>query len=487
MTATVYYFLYKDFITNLDTTKLNSINNFVDALVNIYQKNNGWHLFINNPQQWVDFIVSNLEKDQGGPHVNNMMNSNPTMIENGRDDNKNNDEKHNENLIRLFGFNNNNNNNNNNKIKILPADPMQLGLRLFLLDQKKIHIAGRKANSNKNPLRTVFYDNKIIGYIGLTRPIQKIHHPLDIEFILSQMQAIYVFGLGVLIISIFLSYYFSRKILEPIDKLITGTDAVKSFQFDIKINVQSGDELGHLAKNFNNMIETLNHYEKMRKQWMTDISHELRTPLTIIRGTIESIIIGIYDYNEQQLLSIKKEVIILNKLVEDIHMLSLADSNNLLVNKESLKPIDLLIETLELFQNELDSHPLTIQLDLTAMESVVMSADKHYLVCLFSNLLSNTLKYTDSGGILRIETSSKNKRLYIYIDDSKPGVPDEALNRLFDRLYRVEKSRSRDLGSSGLGLSICKEIVEIHEGTIRSNHSSLGGLQIVIEFPIKGV
>jgi len=120
------------------------------------------------------------------------------------------------------------------------------------------------------------------------------------------------------------------------------------------------------------------------------------------------------------------------------------------------------------------------------MEYVLMHGDTSYLVRLFSNLVSNTLKYTDSGGLLKIKSSIHNNRLIICFDDSKPGVPDSALNRLFDRLFRVDKSRSHDLGSSGLGLSICKEIVEIHEGSIQANHSKSGGLQIVLDFPIKG-
>jgi len=479
MVVALYFIHYKDHLENIDKMELDSLSYFVDALEDTYKNNNGWKKLKDNPQQWVEIVVTNLEKDRRARHNNNPPNQ--TKDEKWIDDQRLYEQKFNESVMQILGYASE----SPCKIKVLPIDPMQLGLRLFLIDHNKKNVAGNKDTHTKY-LRKLILENKIIGYIGLAHPMRNIHHPLAIKYMETKIQLIYVIGCGILIISVILSYYISRKILKPIDKLIKGTENVKSLKFDVQIDVESRDELGTLAENFNHMIETLGRYEKMRKQLMTDISHELKTPLTNIRCTIEAIIDGIYNTNKTTMSSINSELVLLGKLIDDIHMLALADSNHLPVKKEWIYPIDAFVETLDLFQREIENHQLTIESNLDAMESVSIHGDELYFVRLFSNLISNTLKYTDSGGLLKIKTSCQNNKLVICLDDSKPGVPDAALNRIFDRLFRVDKSRSRNLASSGLGLSICKEIVKIHNGTIEAKHSQLGGLQIVITFPIQG-
>jgi len=480
MAVVVYIFHYKDFMKNIDKLELNSLNHFAQALIETYQKNNGWDVLKKDHQKWTELVVTYLDKDRIARHGDNK--NNFTMNKTELNDRELSQIQQKKTLKQFIVINDP----KKPQVKMLPMDPMQLGLRLFLVDNHKNYVAGNKVKNDLNYLRTLMIENNIIGYIGLSNPIGKIQHPLNTIYLQTQLKIIYAIGCGVLIISVILSYLISRRILKPIDELVKGTDAVKSLEFDITINVRSNDELGYLSKNFNHMIETLNHYERIRKQLMTDISHEIRTPLTVIRCTIEAMIDGIIHSDEKNLFSVKSELILLGKLVDDIHMLSLADAKSLPIKKEFIHPIDALIKVLDLFQSELERNQMTVQTNLDVMEYVLMHGDTSYLVRLFSNLVSNTLKYTDSGGLLKIKSSIHNNRLIICFDDSKPGVPDSALNRLFDRLFRVDKSRSHDLGSSGLGLSICKEIVEIHEGSIQANHSKSGGLQIVLDFPIKG-
>lgn len=193
---------------------------------------------------------------------------------------------------------------------------------------------------------------------------------------------------------------------------------------------------------------------------------------------------GVRQPGEATLRSLHTEVLRLTKLVEDLHLLSLADCRNLRVEKAPVKPFDLLKEIVDQFRTRLEQKRIGVQLALGTDEPVILEGDADRLVQLFSNLIENSLRYTDSAGLLRIYARHTEDRLTICFEDSAPGVPEEALDRLFERLYRVDKSRSRELGGSGLGLAICKQIVEIHGGTIGAYDAPSGGLLIRIDMPL---
>jgi len=203
-----------------------------------------------------------------------------------------------------------------------------------------------------------------------------------------------------------------------------------------------------------------------------------------MRGRIEAVLDGIRELSEETMVSLHSDVIRLSKLVDDLHLLSQADSRNLRMMKTSLNPLQCLGDTLDTFRTMLADHEIKLQADIAHEDRIIMEADRDHLGRLFSNFLENTLRYTDSPGVLKIDAVRKENRLILCFGDSAPGVPDHALERIFDRLYRVDKSGSRKLGGSGLGLSICKQIVENHNGTIWAEHSPLGGLLITVEFSL---
>ncbi|ETR66534.1 MAG: two-component system, OmpR family, sensor histidine kinase BaeS [Candidatus Magnetoglobus multicellularis str. Araruama] len=446
--------------------ELNKLDPLVSVLEEIYEIDNNWDLLRNNPKKWHETIFLVLIK--GRPK-----------------------DTHVTNLIKIITEKNyilkSPNLPMDGNIIFLPEDPMKLGDRLFLLDKDKNYICGNKPDESKNTLRKIKHHQKTLGFLGLNVPdISKYHHPLSIDYAKTQENAFICICFGLFVISILLSFLISRRLLKPIDQLTKGTKSIRTFQFDHKIDIYSDDELGQLAKDFNQMAQTLKAYEKMRKQWLADISHELRTPITIMRSKIEAIVDGIRECSTENIVSLKSDVIRLSKLIDDLHMLSQAESQNIYIQKEALNPNVPLIETLDSFQTNLKRNQTTQRIDLSSLDNVIMEGDKFYLIRLFSNLIENSLKYTNSPGELSIQTSIHKNKLQIDIEDSSPGVPDEALNRLFDRLYRVDQSRNRKNGSSGLGLSICKEIVNMHNGNIIANHSKLGGLHIQVEFPIKG-
>ena len=164
----------------------------------------------------------------------------------------------------------------------------------------------------------------------------------------------------------------------------------------------------------------------------------------------------------------------------------MSDLGALTYKKERISPIDVLKDTIELFQTRLDGHSLSVIIDLDTDGEFKLMADRERLQQLFSNLIENSLRYTEPGGRLEIRTETSSTQLTIHVLDSEPGVAESDLPQLFDRLFRVESSRNRAVGGAGLGLSICRNIVEAHGGQIEANASPYGGLWIIVNLPLSG-
>jgi two-component system sensor histidine kinase BaeS len=232
------------------------------------------------------------------------------------------------------------------------------------------------------------------------------------------------------------------------------------------------------------MAQTLENYEKMRLQWLTDISHELRTPLAVLRGEVEALQDGVREPTPAHLASLHTEILGISRLVEDLHLLSMADSDRILMNKQQISACSVLKAVLESYRTRMDQCRITVHTRLDTVQSVRIEGDADRLGQVFSNICENACKYVHSPGRLSISGQADDHVLTFRFQDSGPGVPEEALPRLFDRLFRVDASRSRDSGGSGLGLSICRHIIEKHGGRIWAQRSPRGGLSIGIQLPL---
>jgi two-component system sensor histidine kinase BaeS len=354
-----------------------------------------------------------------------------------------------------------------------------------VFDADKTHIAGGRArvSSDGYTLQAIAVDDKTVGWLGLYKR-ENLTNPLAVGFLKQQSQMLYFIGGGILVLAAIVALLLSRHLLAPVRKLAAGTRTLASRQFDTRIEVESKDELGQLAADFNAMAQTLEDYERMRRQWISDIAHELRTPLSILRGEIEALKDGIRQVNPDTLDSLYSEARYLSKIVTDLHELSLADTGALSIQKVPIDPPAILNETLGRFKQRFTENQITIEDNLENSPPISVIGDADRLQQLFSNLLENTLRYAVAPGTLKIGQERTENRLVLFFEDSGPGVPAEALDRLFDRLYRVDRSRSRTLGGSGLGLSICKSIVNALGGEIRAVNGNSGGLRIEVELPL---
>jgi two-component system, OmpR family, sensor histidine kinase BaeS len=350
-----------------------------------------------------------------------------------------------------------------------------------ILNLEKQTITGTVEKLENYSLKPILFDNQTIGFLA-KEPIKKIINPRQEKF-MRHLQKLFLLIAGVsIIVALIIAWVLSRNLLKPIRRISEGTTALAAGNYSQRIDAISNDELGELSQHFNLLAKTLEKNEQSRRQWIADISHELRTPLSILRGEIEALLDGVRKIDSERLEDLHKEVLSLNHLVNDLHELSLSDIGALNYEKEPLDIIEILNQSLTTLQIEFDEKSIKIDASDVSKDGMILFCDGQRMQQLFTNILMNSLRYTNAGGLLRIKTTVEGTQIIIDIIDSSPGVSETELPRLFERLYRAESSRNRKTGGSGLGLSICKNIVEAHDGKIIAKTSPLGGIWISLAF-----
>ncbi|MDI6689463.1 MAG: ATP-binding protein [Actinomycetota bacterium] len=288
------------------------------------------------------------------------------------------------------------------------------------------------------------------------------------------------------LISVFVGLYLSRSISEPILKLTRAAGEIGKGRFDQYIDVQWEDEIGRLARVFNFMAERVKMAYQAQRDFVANVSHEIRTPLTSIEGFSQALLDGVVkdeDSFKNSLRIINQESKRLVRLVRDLLALSSIDAGQLDLSFKSLDLRKFLRQIGEKFQPRADEDGIQFKVQVSG--NIKITTDSDRLDQVLTNLLDNAFKYTLSGGTIALRaTLLDSKKVQLEVEDSGVGIPFEDLPRIFDRFYRVEKSRSKEYGGAGLGLSICKEIIEILGGSI-DVESKLGeGTKFTIELPI---
>ena len=359
-----------------------------------------------------------------------------------------------------------------------PNDTRAMG-RLILLNQEKEVIIGAKELPENLIQIPINFEEEVVGTLALL-PSNKLFESIDLQFADAQRQALYLSGFVALLIAAIISLILTQNISGPIRKLARATRSLISGEFKTRVNITNKDELGKLSRDFNILAKTLDKEAESTDKWLADISHELRTPLAILKSELEAIEDGIREFDEETLNSLTHEVKRINTLVNDLYELSLSDLGAM---KYQMVETDIktnIESSIESFRDRYREAEIDIKTNFDEVGNIL--GDQHRLTQLFTNLLENTLKYTDGPGSLNINMQGIDNEIIVSFADSAPGVDEETLDKIFDRFYRVELSRSREMGGAGLGLSICSEIVDAHSGSIKAKRSSIGGLEIVIIF-----
>lgn len=337
--------------------------------------------------------------------------------------------------------------------------------------------------ANKSLIWIPVTTDQVVGYISFVKPTV-VSRMQDRNFIQHQFKVFSIISLLVLIIATLVAALFARRISRPLKELAINTQALAAGNYSQKMPVASRDEIGQLCNSFNLLAQALAANKQSHAHWVADISHEMRTPLSVLKVQIEAMQDGIRPLNQESLTMLYDKTLGLSQLIDDLFELSLSDVGTLSYHKEKLNLCTLLKTCIAHYEVKAQSAGLTLEDGIDKTLNTQVLADANRIQQLLSNLLENSVRYTDAGGIIRLTLTTNETQASITIDDSAPGIPPGQEDKIFDRLYRIENSRSRDTGGAGLGLAICKNIVSAHQGTINASPSPLGGVRILITLPI---
>lgn len=287
-----------------------------------------------------------------------------------------------------------------------------------------------------------------------------------------------------LVTAILVSTYITRRIVQPIQEMQSASQRIADGRYEERVQVVGEDELAELAHSFNQMVDQLEQTEDRRRQLIGDVAHELRTPLSSIKSVLEGLQDGVLPTDPATFSNLQREVSRLQRLVQDLEELSKAEAGQIVFEPEAADParfvqaaVDRLVRQFEDKGVQLntdvphDLPPVTV--DVTRMTQVML------------NLLGNALQYTPADGQVSLHAWSTDDEVHIAVQDNGVGLAADDLRHVFERFYRVDKSRSRSGGGSGIGLTIARHLVEAHHGRLSVTSPGLDqGSTFTVTLPI---
>ncbi|MBK8783555.1 MAG: HAMP domain-containing histidine kinase [Anaerolineales bacterium] len=271
---------------------------------------------------------------------------------------------------------------------------------------------------------------------------------------------------------------------QPLGEIFNAIDSVAEGNLSVRVSEDKSDMFSELIKRFNKMLEELERANQQRRNLTADIAHELRTPLHIIQGNLEGVIDGVYEPTTEHINNTLDETKLLARLVNDLQTLSLAETGQLPLHPTRFLLADLMQDLTSSFSSQAASDGIDLQTHVSD-PSQEITADYDRLNQVLSNLISNALRHTSSGGKISLEAESivgEVRGVRIKVNDTGVGIPSENLPFIFDRFWRGDKSRSGRV-NSGLGLAIAKQLIQAHSGTIEAQSEVGKGTSFMIELP----
>lgn len=310
----------------------------------------------------------------------------------------------------------------------------------------------------------VITNHSIVQRFGIARAI--IFPVAVISFVL----AIFLVLISTLLI---------RRFVNPLADVIYAARAVASGKLDTRIPMEGPQDLQSLSESFNEMATSLERSDRERREMLADIAHELRTPLSVIRGRLEGIVDGVYAEDGPQVSMALEQTYALQRLVDDLRLLTLAETRQLQFDKQNVDVGDVIQRVLAMFSAEAEEKKIALSFPEKDGDLSVL-IDPQRFEQVLSNLIGNSLRYVPEGGRVWVTASGMPDCVQVAVNDNGSGIPAADLPFIFSRFWRKEKSRARSSGGTGLGLAIAKQLIEAQGGSIEARNLPEGGLQVMI-------
>ncbi len=305
----------------------------------------------------------------------------------------------------------------------------------------------------------------------------------ELTFITSLNQTILIIGIASISIAILLGYFMSSRISKPLNIIANKAKLLSAGDYKKRLTLESNTkEILLLIDAINTLSQALENKESLQKQLTQDVAHELRTPLTSIQGNLEAMIDGIWEMDKARLLSCYDELERIKRMIASIETLSKVENDMVILKYEEFDLLALLKNITLNFYPTCKEKNIAIELE-PYDEEVHMLGDKDRISQVFTNLISNGIMYSNSKQTILIKVFKNEKDIVIKVRDNGIGMREEELSYIFERFYRVDKSRSKHTGGMGIGLTITKSIVEAHNGSISVSSKEGAGTEFTLVFP----
>jgi signal transduction histidine kinase len=365
------------------------------------------------------------------------------------------------------------------------------GERIILADQTGLVIAdsdhrivGQLASHTwQGPGTLILWDEVPIGVLFVRAPTAPPLGTPERTYLSAVNRWLLAAMLAAGVVAIALTLALSRRILRPVEALTEAARRMETGDISQRVAVQTKDEIGELARAFNSMADGLARLEQLRRNMVTDIAHELRTPLSNIRGYLEALRDGVTQPTPEVLGSLHEESMLLTRLVDDLQELALAEAGQLKLIAESVALAPVVSQVVSAMQPRAANRGLTIQVDLPD-DLPLVHADSGRTAQVLQNLVNNAMAYTEPGGQIAVLARAAGSEVDVSVRDTGLGIAPEDLSHVFDRFYRVDKSRTRATGGAGLGLTIVKQLVEAQGGRVWAESTPSVGSTFHFTLPI---
>jgi len=302
------------------------------------------------------------------------------------------------------------------------------------------------------------------------------------QFNTTLFQYVFIFTIIAVFFSSLIHYYFTKKLTNPVNKLIESTKVLKAGKYPKPIEQHSNDEIGTLITNYNELINQLQKNDEHRKKLIDDLSHELRTPVANITGYLHALQSGTIAGDSQLYTALYKQALQLSSLMDQLGQLHELEGVSSLhhARKTKVQLKELIDQSIHMFNWKIAEKGLSVNV---RVEEAVVYVDKKGIQQVLNNLIDNALRYNKNSDSIVITGNKDKEHYYLAVTNEGDPITQEAQSRLFERFYRMEPSRNRETGGTGLGLAIAKEIVENHHGTI-SVQSKAGKNTFIVTIPL---